>query len=913
MSLNLYDVNKSLLSASMLLVAASCLHAQNWQSKTIHDGKVSYFRYAEGASLNVRDCNFTKTKSGDIKLLGKCSFIIREPGKEPETITIKENEEYILVVSKPREKSEIRIEGVELSARKKQFSEIEIKQEALQNLQSFSLGDVLQQLPGQYVQKFDNTQFKNIVFRTASGSSITGTSGIPAGDEFGNKAFGVQLMVNDVVLSNNENMQSYNSANSSPFALSFNASTRGGNLTPAQANYGVDLREIPTENIESVEVIQGIPDAKYGDLTSGLIKVTTTAKASPLRLDASLREGTYQLGLTKGFRLDKDNALTTSFDYMNSLSDPRTSLVGYDRISANALWAHNKRQFRNKLSFSFSQNTSKGKRDPDDLDGVIIDVDNKSFSLSNNIRYNFSRTNRRSWFRSISADIGLSYASQFTARRYWLNQGARPYGTATENSVYYAPYTPPSYENQAYADGKPFNVYANISTEGNYVSKSKWSHAYSLGINYRYGDNFGKGRYGTAGKNETMLSVGDSRSGMRDYNYRDNVLATTQYALYIQDNITKMFANKHILRANIGLRYDIQNSASTFSPRVNTSYQMGKFTIRGGVGLTSKAPSLNQLYTGPRYFDMLLGDYRLPGYYSAAIMQTVVTPGDNSELSPSRSWKTEAGVDYRFSFATINLTGYYNKLFDGFTTMAVPKVMDKAKVNVSVTGTEIPVFEIIGTEKFHYLQNRIVNGYESTDKGLELMASFKRIEPLNLVVGFNATYVETTSVKDPSILTVDKPQIIDKNFQYGLYNDTKAKNTMARASFSFDYHLASSGMIIGLRTDHFLVDKKFTNENDIYPVGYIDYNLNQVMISEANRKDQLYQNLFRKRITEKLSGLGSKTLHNVHLRVTKDFLSGFRLSVYVSNVFNLKPYNEDGYVYTNFTPISFGSNISYRF
>lgn len=85
------------------------------------------------------------------------------------------------------------------------------------------------------------------------------------------------------------------------------------------------------------------------------------------------------------------------------------------------------------------------------------------------------------------------------------------------------------------------------------------------------------------------------------------------------------------------------------------------------------------------------------------------------------------------------------------------------------------------------------------------------------------------------------------------------------------------------------------------------------MISEANRKDQIYQNLFRKRTVEKLSGLGSKTLHNVHLRVTKDFLSGFRLSVYVSNVFNLKPYNEDGYVYTNFTPISFGANISYRF
>ncbi len=910
MSLNLYDVNKSLLSASMLLVAASSLYAQ--KAKVEYRGQAKIIDIATitptGCIMNMND--------KETFFEGKCVVEFKAIGRPTERFVLKEKERLNITFIKDenkKQRSEIRIEEVQLTAKKKQFSEIEIKQEALQNLQSFSLGDVLQQLPGQYVQPFDNTQFKNIVFRTASGASITGSSQIPGGDGYGNKAFGVQLMVNDVALSNNENMQSYDSANSSPFGLSFNTSNRSGTLTPAQANYGVDLREIPTENIESVEVIQGIPDAKYGDLTSGLIKVNTIAKESPLRLDASLREGTYQLGLTKGFRLSKEQALSLSFDYMNSISEPRTSLVGYDRITTNALWSYNKSRFRNKLSFSFSQNTSNGKKDPDDLDGMVINVNNKSFSLSNNIRYSFGGASKRSWFRSISADIGVSYASQFTERKYWLNQGARPYGTSTENDVYYASYTPPSYENTAYADGKPFNIYTNISTEGNYISKSKWSHSYSLGINYRYGDNFGKGRYGTAGQFATMSSVGDSGSGMRDYNYRDNVLATTQYAFYMQDNITKRFANKHVLRANVGLRYDIQNSASTFSPRVNTYYQMGKFTIRGGVGLTSKAPSLNQLYTGPRYFDMLLGDYRLPGYYSAAIMQTVVTPGDNSDLSPSRSWKTEIGLDYRFSFATINITGYYNKLLDGFTTMAIPRVMDKAKVNVNITGTEIPTFEITGTEKFHYLQNRIVNGYESTDKGLELMTSFKRIESLNLVIGFNASYTETESIKDASILTIEKPKIIDNNFQYGLYNDTKAKNTVARASFSFDYHLPASGLIVGLRTDHFLIDKSFTSENDIYPVGYIDYNLNRVMIPDANRKDQLYQNLFRKRTEEKLSGLKNKTLHNVHLRVTKDFLSGFRLSVYVSNVFNLKPYNEDGYVYSNFTTTSFGVNISYRF
>ena len=904
----------SLLVGAVFLTAGGFLSAQ--KVEFYHNGELK-----RGTVINndsPAKCKQIFVENFKIAFKGKCELIIRNEKNKKETIILNEGEKLNLSILPdkviPLGTSEIRIEGVQLTAKKKQFSEISIQQEALQNLQSFSIGDVLQQLPGQYVQQFDNTQFKNIVFRTASGSPITGTGNIPGGDDFGNRAFGVQLMVNDIALSNNENMQSYNSANSSPFAISFNTNTNNGNLTPGQPNYGVDLREIPTENIESIEVIQGIPDAKYGDLTSGLIKVNTIAKASPLRFDASLREGTYQVGLTKGFGLNKNNALTVAASYMNSLSDPRTSLVGYDRTNFNLLWSsHGKSGFSNKLTAAFSTNTSKGKEDPDDLSGIIINVDNKSFSLGNNISYNFARNGGKPFFRNISADVGINYATQLTERRYWLNQGARPYGNSSVNDVYYAPYTPPSYENQAFADGKPLNIYTNFSINGTKMTASKWVHSYSFGANFRYGDNFGKGRYGTAGQFTTFKTAGQGSDGMRDYNYRDNVFSSKQYAFYVQDNITKAFANKNILRANLGLRYDLQNSYSTYSPRINTSYQMGNLTVRGGVGLTSKAPSLNQLYTAPRYFDFLLGDYRLPGYYSAAIMQTVVTPGDNSDLKPSRSWKTEIGIDYRLPFGSFNLTAYYNTLFDGFTTMSVLKTMSKAKVNVTIVGTEIPTFEIVGTEKFHYLQNRIVNGYESVDKGLELMANFKKIEALNLFIGFNASYVETSGRKDDGLYTFKAPEISDKNFEYGIYNDTRNKSSMARASFSFDYHLPKAGLIIGLRTDHFLSDRRLTGANDIYPIGYLKADGEIQMIPENERTNPLYQNLFLKPSDEKLSGLYKKTLHNVHLRVTKDFLSGFRLSVYVSNVFNLRAYDEKGYVYPNFTSTSFGANISYKF
>ncbi|MCJ7932746.1 MAG: TonB-dependent receptor [Chryseobacterium sp.] len=868
-------------------------------------------------TFEVKKCGIIYVEKGITTYTGGCEIIVKHPGQPPQTIFLKKDEKLVVKDKKASivhtdVVSDIRIEGIELIAKKKNFSEIEIKQEALQNIQSFSIGDVLQQLPGQFVQPFDNTQFKNIVFRTASGASVASNSTSLSGDEAGNKAFGVQLMVNDIALSNNENMQSYNSAYSSPFGINFTTTGRSGTLTPSQPNFGVDLREIPTENIESIEVIQGIPDAKYGDLTSGLIKVSTLAKRSPLRLDASVREGTYQFGLTRGFSLKNDQALNVSADYMNSITDPRTSLIGYDRFSINTLWGINAKNVKNKLSFSFSQNTSNGRKDPDDLQGIVINSNNKTFSLSNNFKY-FIRGSKKKIFNTVGADVGVSYATQLTERTYHLNQGARPYGNALENSVYYAPYTPPSYENQTFVDGKPINIYINASADGVYTTSKKWVHVYSAGFNFRYGDNLGKGKYGTAGQFSTIASTGGTANGVRDYNYQDNVLATSQYAFYLQDNIFKRINNKHTLRANLGLRYDIQNGRSTVSPRINTSYQMGDFTLRAGLGLTSKAPSLNQLYTGPRYFDILLGDYRLPGYYTVGVMQTVVTPGDNSDLKPSKSWKTEIGVDYRLPFATLNLTGYYNKLFDGFSTISVAKVMDKAKVEISAEGTHIPTFEIVGTDKFYYLQNRIINGYESSDMGLELMMFFKKIEALNLITGFNASYVKTKSKKNEGIPSIAALTVPDPAFQYGLYSDTHTEATMARASFSFDYHLPSSGLIIGLRTDHFLIDKRTTSGRDIYPIGYIDHQLNTVMIPEAERDNTKYQNLFRKPSDESLSGLGNKTLHNVHFRVTKDFLSGFRISIYVNNVFNLKAYNEYGSLYTNFSPTSFGANVSYKF
>ena len=283
----------------------------------------------------------------------------------------------------------IRIQEVNLVAKKNKFSAIEITEEALQKNQSFSLGDILQQLPGQYVEPMRISEMKNIVLRTADAGNVFGNNG-PSGQDFGNKAFGTQIMINDIAMSNNSNMQSFNAAYDNPFNQGFSISTNKGKVTPAQPNYGIDLRQVPTEDIEKIEVIAGIPDAKYGDLTSGLVKVETKSGRRPLQVLTSLNAGTYQLGASKGFLLNENgDALNVSINYMNSKADPRFSDVVYNRFNTNIQYtiSNTTKTFRNRFGLTIMSDTNKGQAGENEYNGIYVEGKNKNYSISNNTNH----------------------------------------------------------------------------------------------------------------------------------------------------------------------------------------------------------------------------------------------------------------------------------------------------------------------------------------------------------------------------------------------------------------------------------------------------------------------------------------------------------------------------------------------
>ena len=66
---------------------------------------------------------------------------------------------------------------------------------------------------------------------------------------------------------------------------------------------GVDLRNIGVSNIESIEVVTGIPSVEYGDLSNGIVKINTRKGRSPFIVEMMVEPKTKQIAISKGFAL----------------------------------------------------------------------------------------------------------------------------------------------------------------------------------------------------------------------------------------------------------------------------------------------------------------------------------------------------------------------------------------------------------------------------------------------------------------------------------------------------------------------------------------------------------------------------------------------------------------------------------
>ena len=532
-----------------------------------------------------------------------------------------------------------------------------IDKTALEHVQVMNVTDISSLLPGGVTENNNLITQKQFSIRT-------GSSG-----ENGNASFGTAVEVDGVRLSNN---------------ASYSDLSSGSNLK------GVSTNSIASSNVESVEVISGVPSVEYGDMSSGVVKINTKKGKTPWQVTLSTSPKTKQASFSKGFGLGKTaggraiGILNASAEYTRSVGDQMSPYTSYDRKQLSLTYSNSFGSAR-PLRFSAGITGNLGgldnRADPDRLIGTF------TIARDNAVRGNVSANWLLSlpWITNLEVNASAAYSDKLSRDNQNYQQSvsgislhalstgyymSAPYVADSDNPVVMIP--PGNWYNVMAVDDRPLT--SKISVKANQATHfGKANNKVKVGAEWSWDTNLGVGRY-----SEDQASA----PTYREYRYCDNP-AMHNIGAFAEDNIMIPIGAGH-LNLIAGIRWDntyIKGSAygltSSLSPRFNAKYTVVEgasdrflrdLSFRGSWGVAVKQPSFSILYPTPTYLDVNV-------FTSTASADNTVyrayyvhprTIEYNADLVWQRNKLAEVGMEANLAGVRISLAAYVNSTLDAY-------------------------------------------------------------------------------------------------------------------------------------------------------------------------------------------------------------------------------------------------------
>lgn len=770
-------------------------------------------------------------------------------------------------------------------------SSITFDREAIEQTQALSVANVLNYLPGQTIVKPTvSVQAPQILNMRAA---------LPQnGEDVLNNAYGISIQMDGATISNAANMQSMNVgrgglAGTVPVTdfqqpnTGSDRSQKNGTLYSSynafSANNGLDLRQIPAENIESIEVVSGVASARYGDYTTGAIIINRQAGVTPWRVNTRVNDATQDIGLNKGFSLGpKLGAINFSLDYLNSNDDPRNKFKTYNRTDAGFIWSYQNKQatrFKNTLSFDYSSTIDQTKLDPYDGDERSAKMTNRSFRISNRSSW----TLKLPWLYSINFSANYSKGRQESYEQYFRNSNAVIGVTnAMETGFNEGYFAPGYYLAVKHAIGEPVNAGARVESNSIFHLAKHSIYKLVLGVNYTYSANRGPGIL--IDVNQPRLPNSSFKNERARPYYRTPTISNS--GIYIENSITTKLL-KRDFNINAGVRGDWQNSFFTISPRVNTNWYLSK-KLRWSVayGIATQAPALSQISPGNTYIDIpLINTYGGSVNNSKYYVYTKVINQEKLDIVPYKSYTFETGLSYDMKPLHASLF-YFNRVNkDGFSTATT-----LVPLTLPVYNDKPPYQPYVDSFK-HYnaTYSRVVNSAYSRTNGLELMISTDKIRAIQTSFSFSTAYYHTYSQNKKNTISIPDNPPYDSAAVYGVFANAEDKLTNIKSTFVSTTHIPALRMAIMLTGEVFWVNMAQRLPSALYPVGYLDKaGLFYSLTPEQARSDR-YAYLRQTATNQAFSYTPAFVYPNIHLRISKEIGDLLRFSFSAYNVFNIRP------------------------
>lgn len=907
----------------LLLVSADVMTAQQNRALFSISGKVVDAKTGEpviGAAVNVEDTGIwaisdengkfflPDIRPGDYAVQFSClgfvdkrlSFVVK---KDIPNLTIKLDQNTLalnsVVVTAERDK-----EGMNTS--------LKFGANALNHLQMSNVTDISALLPGGKTVNPDLTTDNAVSLRSG---------GLAAG----NAAFGTALEVDGVRVGNNASFGSMS---------------------------GTGTRNISTENVQSIEVITGVPSAEYGDLNSGMVRINTRKGLTPWNITFAVNPRTYQASASKGIDLMKNRGvLNVSAEWTRAtqkLSSPYTS---YTRRGFSASYSNT---FKNVLKFEAGATGNIGgmntKNDPDAYKGTWSKV------RDNVLRANTSLTwlLRKSWITNLKLDASVNYNDNRSQDHAYGSSASMLPAVHSELAGYYlADRLPVSYFSDKVIDSKELDYAASLKYEwfkksGKRLSKLK------AGVQWKANGNVGEGEYY---KDPSVAANGYRPRPYSQYPFMHNVAA------YLEEDYTFPIG-KTSLQISAGLRLenlfvkdtDYKN-VSSLSPRFNAKWKISdNLSIRGGWGVSEKLPSFYILYPVQKYRDIQTfgfshGDSSSYVYYTQPYKMLF-----NENLKWQKNYNAEFGIEAYFLRTSVSLVGFFNKTKNpysyqniytpfSYNIMSVPSgytVPDNPEIRVdSQTGQVYmrgsneefwtPMATKV-TDKTFFESQMPGNGDDIYRTGAELIVDFPEIAPIRTKFRLDANYAYTHYIDNTLNWTYrtgwSHTSLSNRSYQYvGIYANGGESGTFngkeshsLNANLTAITHIPEARIVITCRLEMSLLSRfrnlsryqgkeyaynvnadgvesiggsiyDSNNYTAIRPVKYMDENGDVHDFTDKEASDPAFANLIIKSgnaYTFSQDGYGAYLSAN--LSVTKEIGDHVSLSFFANNFTNSRMY-----------------------
>ncbi len=784
-----------------------------------------------------------------------------------------------------------------------------IGRDAMAHLQPTTFTDLLELLPGNISKDPALDRVNAISLRETGTKTPQGAS--TYNPDYALASSGVLFTMDDAPIMTDASMQGVGNA-------------AGG--VRSSRNRGVDMRSLSTDEVESVEVVRGIPSAEYGNLTSGVVHVTRIRRTRPLTVRFKADGFSKLAAVGGGWQSHMDApVLNVDAGWLDSKADPRNPRDNYRRVNASV-------RLSGQRSGSVTTRWNAGlawwyafEKDLNDPDLTAIDeYRNKEHSLTLNGTLTI-RLNNSFLFNTFKLNGMVSVQIEDLERRKSVSpMRAAIAPTSMQPGVSQGTYLAGEYIADYRCEGRPVNLFLKSKAQGS-VAAGSMGLVYKAGVEWIYTKNFGVGQIYDLSK---PLS-GAWTARPRDFSTIPGLHVLSGFAEgRLTGRIGAMLMDLQCgLRLQslpaLGSSYALSGRVIT-DPRINILFTIPagqtRISLGGGWGTTSKLPTLDYLYPAAVYHDFVqLNYYCVPSPANSLVsLRTYVDDPTNYRLREAVNHKREVRMGVQWHGFSLDATYFRERIDNGFrySTVYAPYSYTTYDITAADPSSRPDLSLLPHTDK-QVLDARslVTNGSRMARQGVEFTLTTPRWTPLATRLSVSGAWFQTVySGAEAEWLTatdvVGNTPVSD--LYAGLYDDADGqRNSQCATTFMFDTQLSHLGIIVTTTVQSVWYASTTRLKRSGIPAAYMDASGQVYPYGSEQMDDPMLRHLVLTYADDSFRTQRIPMAMYVNLKVTKTFGDRIRVALFVNRILDWLPeYKSNGLVIRRSSSAYFGMELS---